>query len=68
MIKPTPTQKKRSETASIIAQAYGVTPRYVRMVAEGKRNNEAIFSAYMQFNEAKNNLLKAVEELVPFNN
>ena len=51
---------KKDDTATLAAQAHSVTPSYVRMVVNGKRNNEAILNTYNAILEAKNNLSKPI--------
>lgn len=58
--------KKRDDTATIVAEKYRVTDGYVRKVINGKRNNPAILATYIEFKQAKNKLIQAVERLVPF--
>lgn len=50
-----------------LANMYGVSYRYVYMVIAGDREDEAIFTSYMDMQEAsKKILLDKVNELVPF--
>jgi hypothetical protein len=56
------------DTCTIIADMFRVTPRYVRMVRDGERENQKILEAYMIMKEGKNELLKVVKALIPFNN
>lgn len=58
---------KRDDTAAIIARIHGVSARYVRMVAAGERNNDAILSSIIEMKQGKNELIEAVKKLVPFN-
>jgi hypothetical protein len=51
---------KKDDTATLTAQAHSVTPSYVRMVVNGKRNNEAILTTFNRILEAKNNIVNAV--------
>jgi hypothetical protein len=53
-------KEKKDDTASLTAQAHGVTPSYVRMVVNGKRNNESILSTFNEILLAKDNLSKPV--------
>ena len=53
-------KEKKDDTATLTAQAHGVTPSYVRMVVNGKRNNDAILSTFNRILEAKNNIVNAV--------
>lgn len=54
-------KEKKDDTATLTAQAHKVTPAYVRMVANGTRNNPAILSTFNKILEAKNNLSKPVD-------
>lgn len=47
-----------------IAYKRGVTPDYVYKILRGERNNPEIFEEYMT---AREGLVEAVEQLVPFN-
>ena len=53
--------KKRDDTAALTAKAHGVSARYVRMIASGKREREDILSTYNAIMEAKNNMSKPAE-------
>ncbi len=64
------TQKKhptRDDTATVIANVLGYTPRYVRMVMNGESENDDILTAAITYKEGKNRLLQEVKKLVPFN-
>jgi len=65
-IKQTSKRRKNSETASTVAGIAKVTPAYVRMVMNGDKDNQAILDAAIIYEQGKNELLKKVEELVPF--
>ena len=49
------------------AQITHVSPRYVRMVINGDRENQDVMNVNMTLMEGENKLLKTVRELVPFN-
>ncbi len=49
------------------AAIHGVSKRYVYMVIKGDREDDAVFTTYMDLLEGSNDLLNAVEQLVPFN-
>ena len=53
-------KEKNDDTATLTAQAHGVTPAYVRMVANGKRKNERILSTFNSILDAKDKLSKPV--------
>lgn len=65
-IKQTSKRRKNTETASTIADIAGVTPRYVRMILNGDKDNQAILDAAIIYEEGKNKLLEEVKKLVPF--
>ncbi len=48
------------------AEIMGVTQRYVRYVVGGERNNDQIFTCYMELLEGETKLIKSVKDLVPF--
>lgn len=50
-----------------VAEMHKVSEDYVYKVIRGERDNESIFTTYMDLLEGSNELLKAVEELVPLN-
>lgn len=58
--------RKKTETASTIADIAGKTPRYVRMVINGERENSAILDAAIIYEEGRNELIQKIKELVPF--
>jgi len=49
-------KEKKDDTATLTAQAHGVSASYVRMVVNGKRNNESILSTFNTILETKNKL------------
>lgn len=59
-------RKKRTETAAVIADLAGTSPRYVNMVMNGERENQDILDATIIYEEGKQRLLALVNELVPF--
>lgn len=66
LVKKSPGRKVNDDTASLVAEMYGVSKRYVNMVIEGTRMNENILISYMQLKEGKNLLVEAVKKAVPF--
>lgn len=60
-------RKKRSETAATIADIAKVTPAFVRMVMNGDRENDQILNATIIYEQGKNQLIKHIEKIVPFN-
>jgi hypothetical protein len=60
-------RRLRDETASIIADIANKTPRYVRMVKNGEKNNDAILNATILYEQGKNELIQKIKKLVPFN-
>jgi hypothetical protein len=56
---------QRDETAATIAVIFNRTPRLVRMVIEGKVNNESILEAAIMYKEGKSKLIQEIERLVP---
>jgi hypothetical protein len=59
------TATNRDDMCRTIAQIHGVSPRYVRMVRNGERENEAIAASLVDYNIGRNNLIKHLEKLVP---
>jgi hypothetical protein len=53
-------KRSRDDTASIVAQIHGVSAAYVRMVVNGKRENQAILGTYRQFEYKKKLLITQV--------
>jgi hypothetical protein len=58
---------KGDDTAVLVADMYGVSPRYVRMVICGDRINANILETYMQLKEGKSLLIEAVKQSVHMN-
>lgn len=48
-----------------VADMHGVSKAYVYMILNCERENEEIFSSYMELLEGTNNLLEAVKKAVP---
>ena len=60
----------RAQNAAFVqktAELGGVSERYVRMVINGDRTNEDVFSTYMFLAEGTNKLLQAAKAHVQFN-
>lgn len=57
----------RRDAASIIAEKWGVSTRYVRMIRDGERVHEQILTDYLELIEQDNKLIDAVKKSVPFN-
>lgn len=49
-----------------VSELRGVTPRYVRMVRDGQRKNEKVFTTYMDLQEGFDSVIKSAKELVQF--
>lgn len=56
----------RRDVVALVAEAHRVSPRYVRYVIAGDRENEEILATYMEIVEQDNLLLQAVKAAVPF--
>jgi len=54
-------KQRRDDTASIVAEIHGVSAAYVRMIINGKRENEAIRSTYRQLKQRKRLLIETVK-------
>lgn len=57
--------KKRDQTARIVADIHGVTPRYVRMVRNGDYDNDDIYATLMDYEQENSKLIQALKKLVP---
>jgi hypothetical protein len=66
-IEQTRKRKKRSETATIIADISGFSKRHVQLVMNGDRENEQILTASILYEQEKSKLIQKVKKLVPFN-
>ena len=55
--------KKRDDFCRKVALIHGVSPRYVTMVRNGERNNEAILASLMDLVEGEKELLDKVKQL-----
>jgi hypothetical protein len=61
-----PTERKKpDEVAAVIADIWGVSPRFVRMVREGECKNEDIMDAIVTYEIGKQKLIDQVRQLVP---
>ncbi len=49
-----------------VAETLGKTPRYIRMVLNGDRENNQVLPLMMELQEGENKLLEAVKKLIPF--
>jgi nanoRNase/pAp phosphatase (c-di-AMP/oligoRNAs hydrolase) len=72
MTKQRTKDNQRALIVKKIAEKHGVSTSFVYMVTNGTRENEAILSDYMESFEKvndvfDNDLLKAVNHLLPFN-
>ncbi len=56
--------KKRDEAASVVAKLHNVSDRYVRMVINGDRENQAILYSYFDYIEGKNALIEKIKTLI----
>lgn len=56
---------KRRDVPALVAQIHNVSPRYVRYVLNGDRENKKILATYMEIVEQDNLLLEAVKKAVP---
>jgi hypothetical protein len=64
MGKPISKGRLRDDTARIVAKIHKVSVRYVQLVRDGKRENEAIMATLVEFGLGKTNLIKTLEALV----
>lgn len=67
MGKTTRKNKKRDEVAAIVADIHGVSPRYVRMVRDGERDDDEILATLIEYTQGKNELIRALEKTVSIN-
>ena len=56
-------RKKRDDICNKVALIHGVSPRYVRMIRTGDRDNEAILTTIMDFVEGERKLMEEVKLL-----
>lgn len=64
--KQTTKTSQRDETASVIASISGKSARLVRMVMEGKVNNDTILEAAIMYKEGKSKLIQEIERIITF--
>jgi len=57
--------RSNHEIACIVARIHGVTPRYVRMVVNGERNNDDIMHSYIEYQKGKRKLIEELAMCVP---
>lgn len=65
MAKGTGSARLRDDTARVVAKIHGVSVRYVQMVRNGERENEAILATLVDYQVEKTALIKALEKLIP---
>jgi hypothetical protein len=53
-------KRTRDDTASIVAEIHGVSAAYVRMVVNGKRENQTILRTYQHIKRGKKMLITEV--------
>jgi hypothetical protein len=58
--------QQRDETAAIVAEIFGFTPRYVRLVMNGDRENREVLMATIEYRQGKNLLVEEIRDLVQF--
>lgn len=64
--KQTTKASGRDDTASVIAGISGKSARLVRMVLEGKVNNDKVLEAAILYKEGKSKLIQEIERVVTF--
>jgi hypothetical protein len=67
MAKTLRTASTRDDIAQTVADITGHSPRYVRMVRNGDRDNATIENLLVEYGIGKSNLIKHLEKLVPLN-
>lgn len=60
--------RKRDDAAEIVADIWGVSPRYVRAIRAGDRDNDEIFLTLMDYLEGKNKLIEEIRQRIPLEN
>lgn len=58
-------RKKPEEVVQVLADKYDVSKRYVQMVINGDRKNDAILEDYLFYKEEHNHLLREVKRIAP---
>jgi hypothetical protein len=56
--------RKKDDTSTVVARIHKVSPRYVNMVRDQERENEAILATVVDYQVGKSNLIKTLEALV----
>jgi hypothetical protein len=64
MGKTTIKTAKKDDTTSVVAEIHGVCHRLVQMVRKGERENEAILSTSIAYQQGKSKLIQALKEMV----
>lgn len=64
MEKPNESAIIRKDVVSLVAQVHGVSPRYVRYIINGERENEEIMATYMEIVEQDNLLVQNVKNAI----
>jgi len=64
MAKSSKKLRMRDDTVRIVAAIHGVSISYVKKVRNGERENEDIMATLIDYQAGKNQLIKALEEMV----
>jgi hypothetical protein len=63
MDNTTTIKKRKDDTAATTAEICRVSDNYVRKIARGDRENEIVFTIYMEITERKVKMIEEVTEL-----
>lgn len=67
MNKPNKRDAEMAYRVKRVAELTGKNPASVYRILRGDRNNEEVFTTYMELLERDNQLMEEVKKLVPFN-
>ena len=57
--------RKRDDAADIVADIWGVSPRYVRAIRNGDRDNDEILCTITDYLEGKSKLIEEIKARIP---
>lgn len=59
------TDRKRDETAFVVADIWGVKPDYIRKIRNGERENDEILCTITDYLEGKTKLIEEIKSRIP---
>jgi hypothetical protein len=63
MVKPIEATRRRTQTASVVAEIEGVTTDYVRKVSKGERNDDDVMDTLLGYQQRHKKLVNYLKTL-----